>query len=73
MKSNEKLQIAVSKSEILSLVKTVGKKAMVRKTYLIGRRWYLFHKEILDKLKYRGMIPKYPKHIRLREIKDVSD
>jgi len=48
--------------EEIAAVVAIARKPLTRKTYLTSRKWYNFQKSILEELKYKGEISKFPKH-----------
>lgn len=61
MKKTDKLAVAVCLDEIKAVVRGANN-PLIRKTYLMARRWYGYQKEQLNKLGYRGKIDRLPKH-----------
>lgn len=73
MKREDKIVARMHNEEIDATLKLV-RKPLTRKTYLLARKFYTFHKERLEKLEYKGIILSFPrKHIVKKEVPDDQE
>lgn len=61
MKRQDKLEAMACLEEIASVV-AIAKKPMLRKAYLMARKWHRFQKGRLIGLGYKGKILRLPGH-----------